>query len=686
MTAHHLLSRALRLSTILMLLASASLFAQTRPAVALKAAMDKEVVDGDLRGAIDAYKKIVDTPGVDRATAAQALVRMADCYQRLGDAEARKIYERLVREFADQQEIASLAKTKLGTPTLAVRGDRAIWTGPAADGFGTVSADGRYMTFTDWPHGAGLVLRDLQTGVDRTLTDESGTTQFSVLSKSAREVAYQWFPRAGGRPELRVVATAPNAVPRSLYANDEVRDVAPFDWSSDGKWIAALGQRADRTVQIALVNAQSGELRVLQSLDWKAPIKMFFSPDSRFVAYDLPVSETTTDRHVYIMAIDGSTAADAVVHASRNVIMGWSPDGRNLLFSSDRGGKESLWAVAVRDGKPAGAAWLVQSDIASSWSMGVTASGTMFVWKSSGGLSVQTIGIDLPGAKLLPAQGTAEQFIRSRGRPEWSPDGKSIAFESCTNLGGGPCTIYIWSLETGKSRELATRIKYANLFRWSPDGRFLITFGSDFRGRTGIYRIDVATGESSAVLLSDDTHQPTAFVQWAADGRSIYYRQRDPRMLVLRQHDLASGAEREVLRIPAEPSLPAMSPDGGWLVYLRKDGGVKKMMSVPLAGGEPRQIMTVNDPDSLYPTSWSSDSQQVLIAKIHDETVQDLWLAPVNGGSPRRIEGDVTSWTPDSFPRLSPDGKQVAFVRAAGKPGYEIWALESFRNALKADR
>jgi hypothetical protein len=34
--------------------------------------------------------------------AAKALIRMAECYQRLGDAQARKVYERVLVEYADQ--------------------------------------------------------------------------------------------------------------------------------------------------------------------------------------------------------------------------------------------------------------------------------------------------------------------------------------------------------------------------------------------------------------------------------------------------------------------------------------------------------------------------------------------------------------------------------------------------------
>src|SRR5829696_6257453 len=87
----------------------------------LKAAMNAELVDGNVKGAIDQYKRIVDRYAKsDRATAARALLRMAEAYQKLGDAEAERIYQRVVREFGDQSEPASIARTRLrrnqGTP------------------------------------------------------------------------------------------------------------------------------------------------------------------------------------------------------------------------------------------------------------------------------------------------------------------------------------------------------------------------------------------------------------------------------------------------------------------------------------------------------------------------------------------------------------------------------------------
>ena len=69
------------------------------------------MVDGDLKAAIELYKKIAQSG--NRAAAAKALVRMGQCYEKLGDAEARKAYERVVREFGDQTEAVAEARKRL---------------------------------------------------------------------------------------------------------------------------------------------------------------------------------------------------------------------------------------------------------------------------------------------------------------------------------------------------------------------------------------------------------------------------------------------------------------------------------------------------------------------------------------------------------------------------------------------
>src|SRR6266576_926810 len=137
------------------LMLSAAFFAtaQKTPESMLGAALHEEEVQGDLKGAIAAYQKVVATPGVSRKTAAEALVRMGQCYEKLGDTESRKAYERVVKEYSDQKEAAPLARARLGGTAASQVGGiitRQVWAGPNVDAYGTVSPDGRLLSFTDW--------------------------------------------------------------------------------------------------------------------------------------------------------------------------------------------------------------------------------------------------------------------------------------------------------------------------------------------------------------------------------------------------------------------------------------------------------------------------------------------------------------------------------------------------------
>ena len=64
-----------------------------------EAARRSEVIDGDLDAAIRQYQAIADRFRSDRQITANALLRLADAYERRGNAQARTVYQRLAREF-----------------------------------------------------------------------------------------------------------------------------------------------------------------------------------------------------------------------------------------------------------------------------------------------------------------------------------------------------------------------------------------------------------------------------------------------------------------------------------------------------------------------------------------------------------------------------------------------------------
>ena len=104
------------LGMVLLTLGSASLVvAQTSDsaAVMLETAKSMEVIDGNLAAAIEQYEAIVSRYPDRRPIAAEALLRMGGGYEKLGQARAREVYERLVRDYADQAEPVATARARL---------------------------------------------------------------------------------------------------------------------------------------------------------------------------------------------------------------------------------------------------------------------------------------------------------------------------------------------------------------------------------------------------------------------------------------------------------------------------------------------------------------------------------------------------------------------------------------------
>jgi len=84
------------------------------PEMQLESAIHREIVLGDLTGAMEQYKNILAEPGRSREVAARALFQMGQCEEKLGQRrEAHTAYSRLVEEYGDQAEVASRARRVL---------------------------------------------------------------------------------------------------------------------------------------------------------------------------------------------------------------------------------------------------------------------------------------------------------------------------------------------------------------------------------------------------------------------------------------------------------------------------------------------------------------------------------------------------------------------------------------------
>src|SRR4030095_10186499 len=108
------------------------------------------------------------------------------------------------------------------------------------------------------------------------------------ISRDGTQVAYAWFVNDGF--ELRALdLNNASAQPRVLFSHHTAAPlIFLYAWSPDDKSIAVQSSRADRTGQIAIVSTVDGTMRVLKSSsEWRRPEAMAFSPDGKYLAYDL---------------------------------------------------------------------------------------------------------------------------------------------------------------------------------------------------------------------------------------------------------------------------------------------------------------------------------------------------------------------------------------------------------------
>lgn len=81
----------------------------------LQSGILEEELNVDLNAAIQSYQALVTQFDGQRATVANAIFRLGECYRRLGKTnEASLQYARILREFADQPVLARLARKQLG--------------------------------------------------------------------------------------------------------------------------------------------------------------------------------------------------------------------------------------------------------------------------------------------------------------------------------------------------------------------------------------------------------------------------------------------------------------------------------------------------------------------------------------------------------------------------------------------
>jgi len=559
----------------------------------------------------------------------------------------------------------------------------------------SLSPDGRYLCDCD-PAGIEeiITIRELATGEQRTITPtkripEESRPQYPVMSPDNKTIAYVLHteePKAEVRligadgSGQRVLSTAP---------------VMPIQWFPDGsrllglRWLWPNGAFAE--IDIVSVSIPDGSVQILKTLNgefFRTTIRL--SPDARYVAYEVHSKDAPTKHDIFAIEIDSKRETSLVEHPADDRLLGWTPDGRHILFSSDRAGPWGAWVLPVAKGQAQGTPEQVTRDIGDVRAIGFAGNGSYYYRLAYGFGNVYTAAIDVSTGELSSAPAPLETTGSHHGI-DWSPDGKYLAYCStpATAAAGAPGVIRIRSLATGEERELLHKIPtYFRRIRWSPDGRSLLASDlkafepdkSEWPGR--VCRIDVDTGDSTILLESN-----ASFAELSPDGKTLYY---SGGAIVRRQLD--TGQEEKIFTGPRGQAGFALSPDGQFIATGHNEGtgksswegGVKKVLLIPAQGGPATELVRWDEPAGVLTNfAWSRDGKTVLFL-LHREYVKrgdtqlqqitEFWQVPRDGGQPQRITETDLGVCYDL--RVHPDGQRIAFFAAGQRQ--ELWMMENF--------
>ncbi|MCC6479305.1 MAG: PD40 domain-containing protein [Sphingomonadaceae bacterium] len=418
------------------------------------------------------------------------------------------------------------------------------------------------------------------------------------------------------------------------------------------------------------------------------------SPDGRLIAFDMLGD-------IYTMPISGGTPTRIAEGLAYEMQPRFSPDGRRISFTSDRGGGDNIWVMNV-DGSDK--RQLTKEDFRllnqSSWSPDgqfIAAKKHFTTQRSAGTGEVWLFHIS-GGAGVPLVKKPSEAHQKELGEPIFAPDGKHIYFTR--NTTPGPIFEYAqdsnnqlfaierYDLETGETEQIVGGEGGAVRPTPSPDGKKLAYVRRE-QTRSKLYLRDLATGSDRKIYdsLDQDLQETWAItgvypnMAWTPDSASLIFWAGGK----LHRLNIASGSSelipfrvddsRSVIDPPRPPvevapdsfdtKIPrgaVVSPDGSKVVFET----LGKLWVKAMAGGEPRRLTGDSEAMEAYP-AWSPDGKTIAYVRWTDAGLGAIHSISASGGSSRALTKSVGHC---ARPRFSPDGKLIVFEKASG--GYLV--------------
>ncbi|MCM2335556.1 MAG: amidohydrolase family protein, partial [Pseudomonas sp.] len=443
------------------------------------------------------------------------------------------------------------------------------------------------------------------------------------------------------------------------------------------------------------VNAAHGPTKTVRfDTDEGTWMDVDVSPDGREIAFALLGD-------LYRLPIGGGAATRVTSGPAWDVQPRYSPDGRELAFTSDRGGGNNLWRVPVggMNADGSNAVQVTKEDFRLLNNPAWTPDGQYLIGRkhftgerSLGAGELWLYHVSGGGGLQLTKQKNDQQDL---GEPAVSPDGRYVYFSE--DVSPGPTFQYnknphgvIYAIkrldrETGRIDTLVATPGGAVRPQPSPDGKSL-AFIKRIRDKSVLHVLDLASGRTRAVWdgLSHDQQEawaifgPYANYDWTPDSKSVVVWAQGKLWRV----DMAGGQAREVpftAQVEQTVTAPlrfeqtidegtfapkmirdvATSADGNTLVF----HAVGQLWRKRLPDGRPERL-TSNDGVYEYQPSFSPDGRRLLYTTWSDAGMGAIYVRDAGGGGMgKRLTQEKGFYY---GPRFSPDGRRVVYAKTGG--------------------
>jgi Tol biopolymer transport system component len=290
------------------------------------------------------------------------------------------------------------------------------------------------------------------------------------------------------------------------------------------------------------------------------------------------------------------------------------------------------------------------------------------------------------GLFIMGATGESVRRVTDFGwDPAWSPDGREIVCSMVrvepTTMRLPPSELWIADVSSGRRRRLVDGPAYQP--QWSPSSARIAFYGPDATGQLDLWTVSTTRG--APLRITDDRHLDWNPI-WSVDGRSLYFlSDRDGTMNAWRVAiDEATG---RALDVPRPFTLPSTS-----VLHLSRASARDAFAWSSQFGGamiqryelDPVGARIVSGPVSLTPRSRSlvqpeiSPDGTLLAANTRGEAREDIVILRTDGTQMRALTEDQPR---DRGPRWSPDGRRLAFS-SDRSGGTEIFLINSDGSGL----